>query len=74
MAQDIWTRVQEDAWKIAGLAFFVCAGLAGHYDVLPVALQPYKDWFEFVGYVGGLVNAWRMSPMGTTPTKKEDGK
>lgn len=54
---------RDDLWKLAGLLVFLCVGLQGHYDKLPLVLQPHKDWFEFVGFVGALFNAWRMQPL-----------
>lgn len=60
----------EDIWKLVGLVGFVCAGLAGHYDILPPALQAHKEWFEFLGFVGGLVNAYRMTPQASSAKKE----
>ena len=57
-----WKVRSDDLAKLGGLILFLLAGLAGHYDKLPNALQPYKDWFEFAGYLGGLVSAWRIVP------------
>lgn len=64
----VWEHLADEAKKFVLLVLFVCAGLAGHYDVLPTALEPFKQWIEFAGFIGGLVNAWRIIP----PPKKDN--
>ena len=54
--------IRDDIGKFVSLLLFLCAGLSGHYDILPAALQPYQDWIEFGGYIGTLVQAFRMQP------------
>ena len=54
--------IRDDVGKLVALVLFLCAGLVGHYDVLPAAVQPYQDWIEFGGFIGTMVQAFRMQP------------
>lgn len=53
---------REDLWKFVGFILFVGTATAGHTDSLPQLLQPYKNWFEILGWAGALWNAYKMVP------------
>lgn len=46
----------------AGFAVFVCVGALGHLDMVPVALQPYKQYIETLGWLGALYTTYRLQP------------
>lgn len=58
---------REDIWKLITLIVLICVAISGNTIGLPHALQPFKEWFEFIAGVGAVVTAWHMK----SPAQKE---
>ncbi len=62
---------KRDLWKFVWFILFIGMGTAGHTDALPELLQPYKNIFEVLGWIGSLWKAYQITPMGSgLPTEK----
>ncbi len=66
----VWDQLRTQATRFLMVLVFVGTAVAGRTDQLPVLFQPYRNWFEVLGWIATVWTSVQVRPL--TATQKYD--